>query len=415
MAKIKCDIMQTTRTQLKNRMFAAMTNILMTEIGRRTREKTASQRSPRNLKAAERLIKKALLKAEEAYPVPISITLSHVLFQNPLTAGLVKRERKDLLKYIRYLICCRLPQGSLIAETYRMLQRGEKVEEEKLRAARRPLYTLQVRQAAKAGISEHLLKEFGFSLYQALMEAFPRFGLVREGFSTQNWSTPEMSIRNVRYRVFENNPGLKEEVERAEEILKTGQEADPNNARFIFQVRSKILRLITAANLAKWRLGAYRHQDYFDSTEKVVEKCFPFATHPFLYRFIDESGTKIKDLQRIYAFIRSNSRTGTLDDALDGFENQFYQNRQVGKYFLRRHIVLSRRELLDVFLLLVVDREATQAKLTEDLRGIRKRHGSINEDVVKFGCPLVIQYSLGLFEDLFGMSCERYLKIKLNS
>ena len=405
--------MQTTRTQLKNRMFAAMTSFLMAEIGRRTREKTASQRSPRNLKAAERLIKKALVKADEAYPVPISITLSQVLFQNPLTAGLVKRERKDLLRYIRYLICRRLPRGSMIAETYRMLQSGEKVEEEKLRAARRLLYTLRARQASKAGISEHLLKEFGFSLYQALMEAFPRFGLVREGFSTQNWSTPEMGIRNVRYRAFENNPGLKEEVERAEEILKTGREADPDNARFLLQMRSKILRLITAANLAKWRLGAYRRQDYFDSIEKVVEKCFPFATHPFLYRFIDESGTKIKDLQRIYAFIRSHLKGGTLDNALDGFEGQFYQNWQVGKYFQRRHGVLSRGELLDIFLLLVVDREATKARITEDLRGIRKRHGSINEDVVKLGCPLVIQYSLGLFEDLFGMSCERYLRLNL--
>jgi hypothetical protein len=99
-----------------------------------------------------------------------------------------------------------------------------------------------------------------------------------------------------------------------------------------------------------------------------------------------------------------------LDNVLDGFENQFYQNLQVGKYFHRRRGVLSRGELLDVFLMLVVNREATKARIAEDLHRIRAKLGYINENVVKLNCPLIVQHSLGLFEDLFGMSCDRYLK-----
>lgn len=489
---------------------------LMAAVRRNAVNKTKSQRSKANFAAAEKLVKKAVFETSKLsldisiQDISIHTILRRFLWQNPLTAEIIEREPEDFVKHTRYLVFNQWRAGKIIQEVEKRLKSGEKIQESKLGwAAYRKLYDINEEEAESFRLHGRLLpKELDFSLYQTLIKAFPKFGLVREGFRALDWSTQEMGIRNVRYRAFFYNPGLKEEVEAAEKILGEANHKAPDQAelRRLNHLRIKIKHLIITRNLDAWRLGAAHRQEYFKSIPDMAEQCFPFIKHPIFDRFADEFDcTNSEDLKKVYMHMRSRLKgkekkqdnfaafenhrfigpAGTMfsfEEVLSKFEKVFYEKWAIGRLYQERGRKLSRKDLFDYLLSLVVYKDETQKQvkknihdipslnclnedflivnkiwikeykerlfpgqfhklsyifypaffqdlfgitlqehllselkrtLAQELHGIKKIIGHINKDIVelnKRNSSLIKKYGMGIFEDLTGMSFEKYIR-----
>ena len=398
--------MSTRINQLNKRLCAATAGILMAEAKRRAVHKTRSQTTPQNMAAAKKLIDRAVAEAAQLYPVPIRITLSRILFQNPLTAGMIERTKDDVRGYIRELIFARLPGGKLIFEADQALERGETVDFKKLETARELLYNLPVRQATGIGINQHLLGVYGFSLYQGLMDGFPRFGLVREGFRALTWPTPEQAKRNILYRVFKYNPGLKEVVEAVEQLLKK-EKLGGDELSFACHARRVVLRLIVGANLAKWRLGAFHHyQAYFKNPGDVARQCFPFVNHPVFESLKEDDILSFEELKKSN-LINQPFMQGILSE----FERTFYAKFETGRC-RREGSRLSKQDLFETLLMLVIFKDQTGKQLRRELFDLMRKITPVNESVLTLNCRMVKRYGLKIFEDLFGMSSKTYFRSK---
>jgi hypothetical protein len=416
-------------SELRGGMFAAMREKLLAGVRARASELPAHKRSKRAELFAQKRVERALSEAERRSPsVPVAVTLAFILSRHSLTSGIV-----NIGEYIRHQIFSRHPMGDLVREVYHGLERGESPERKKMDAARRALYSLEIREAIKIGIDPRSLAEFGYSLHKGLMGSFPLLELKPEAFGYVAWSNPEEKAQNTRYRIFLNNPGLEEEIKKVEQIL-AKPIIDTEEAKFINRVRLKLLDLVTVINLTKWRLSRAKDRSIFRNLKELLDACFPFIHHPFFERFFNNYDLQdAADLQRLYKRIKADFDWGSdatafanrqrrpqatiqlisLEDLLTRFEKRFYESWETGR-FLRRRGQLSREELFQVFLIMAAHRESTQQAVIRDLHRIRKEHRSfISPDLVRWNCPWVRKYGIGFFQDLFGMGIAGLLKSKL--
>jgi hypothetical protein len=102
---------------------------------------------------------------------------------------------------------------------------------------------------------------------------------------------------------------------------------------------------------------------------------------------------------------------GAMKNLLLRFYADYQKNWKTARTYKRE---LSETELSAVFLDLVINRKKTQLDLETGLRNL-KTFGPLDVNNVwtnRFSLPLVMKYGMGVFPDLFGKSCEDYLRAK---
>jgi hypothetical protein len=370
------------------RMNAAMAGILMAEVRRRASGKSLEH----HFGAAQRQIERALREVSAHPSVPVRTAMRRVLARHSLTTGIVKETGNDVRECVRQAVFEGLPGSSLIKQVEGQIARGEKPRQSRLKAARGIIYRLTYREFETWVMNHYRLGATGFSIPRTLIFAFPLLGLVREGFHQMDWSTEEMGIRNVRYRIFRPNPGLREMVEAVEAFLESpaAAAACDDDLNFTGFVGRRITALTTKRALIRNGLNAYKAQDYFRATETVRTKCFPFTKHPAAGR----EGPFAPEKSRI------------LGELLTGFADSYSRDWETGAILRKK---LDRDQLYERYSALVLYPETTGKALRDEVRRIYGALRHVNVDHLKINCPLVKTYGPEIFQDLFGLGWQEYL------
>ena len=127
-----------------------------------------------------------------------------------------------------------------------------------------------------------LLSGLHCTVFDCVVRALSPFGIVREDLSGLRWGTPASGIKNIRRRFFANNPDLTAEINQTE-YPKRFQRMTYSQ---LSELRRKIKKRMSRANMIAWRLDGYRHVRQFRSLtlQEVGERCFPFMTLPLFDR-----------------------------------------------------------------------------------------------------------------------------------
>jgi hypothetical protein len=298
--------------------------------------------------------------------------------------------REQILAVVRERLV-KMPGAELILQVHSQLAARQPVAPDLLDRARTTLLGYTTRQLTAAGIRLELTNKAGLTQLEALMAAFPLLGLKREDRINMCWTTLEDGIRNVRSRLFKNNPGLELDVKQLEQEFDSGRYR-LRNVYEMNRLRLRIIGLITPGNLNRWGLGTYKNVPYFGTPEAVAAKCFPFIAHP------------------VFASIRRTEAPQTFEE----FSATFYSAWKVGAYFARQKSQLTVEQLAQAYSDLVVNAAATRKSINEELLAIYRMFGGVLNlgmvDKVKLDSVWVKKYTILVFYDLFGKSCADHLK-----
>ena len=140
-----------------------------------------------------------------------------------------------------------------------------------------------------SGLNSHWLEHAGFNshfsdgtIFDCVVRALSPFGVVREDLPRLIWRTPADGVRNIRRKFFANNQDLTREINQAEYPERFREMAPAQ----LDELRQKVKRRFTRANLIAWHIDGYRNVREFRglSLPAVGERCFPFMTDPMFDR-----------------------------------------------------------------------------------------------------------------------------------
>jgi hypothetical protein len=295
--------------------------------------------------------------------------------------------REQVLATVRQRLI-KLPDSGLVLHVDAELAAMRPVAPDLLDRARSTLTGYSTRQLEKVGIRSDLTKKVGLTPLTSLAEAFPLLGINKEELTSLSWATEADGIRNVRYHVFKNNPGLEVDVKTIEAEFVSGRYR-LRNVYDLNKVRLRIIELITTGNLNRWGLGTFKNVPYFGTPLAVAARCFPFIAHS------------------VFAAIKMTEQPLSREE----FAATFYSTWKIGSFYRRSKRRLTDEQMAQHYSDLVVNAAATRKAVRQELFEIYKKSGGlINLDRVQLNSRWVNKYTLLLFYDLFGVGCADYLK-----
>jgi len=299
------------------------------------------------------------------------------------TDELSASERRLIDKIIEN-IARRHPQGRSLVGVFGKLSHKEPLLESERTKALKLLQTVQIADLRKWGVKlPGWITQSKMQVGELLILAFPDLEKSQKSRTPElaappaaplatDWSTGESAARIIRGRCFDLDPGLREEVAAMERILATHGEHVASGR--LARLERCLTALVPMASLDAGRTV-------------TAALAFPMLDLPVFKEIAARRAEFISTFPEQYAILIPSLK-----------------RKSVG--------VEIAPELYDrLFDDLVLDREQTIATLNNELLELwQHRKAKLTIDQVQWGSGLVLKHSIYLFDALFGLSCEEYLK-----